>query len=869
MLPQVAKAFQRGCTEHDPNILQAQSSIDRRAGDDEGCALTDSLATFAIDVANVLRPQNLPDPKVAETHVAGADEPHLYADFPEGARFGRFRLVRTLGHGSFGVVLLAFDPQLQRQVALKLPRPDKFGASGWNERLLHEARAVAALDHQGIVPVYEVGHHEAIWYITSAFCDGPDLKEWQRTREPVPIELAVRIAVQIADAMNHAHSRGVLHRDLKPANILLKLPVDENGPLALVTDFGLASRCDGPDDDEASVGLVGTLPYMAPEQTFDVPAKVGTAADIYGVGAILFEMLVGRAPFVAAGKLAIVAEIQATPAPKLRQLRKDVPRDLEAICAKCLQKSPEDRYESAAALRADLARFLQKRCVAARKVGPLERTWRWCMRRPAVATLSLATIAAVVLGAVASLAEWRRAEANLTHAEEAVINLSWAIDDSTFWANPHDSISPAQRDSLTRRYFELLRKLDGHSESEAVHATAACFLARLDDLAGNYELAGQHFEQSLRSWCNVVRRFPEQGLYRQAFTRSLYCLGNHRRLVQQQPDGLSRNEGGKLLGQLDWNSKPDREIAYEYAALLFAMGEARRGQKQLNEAAAHFTACTRICRELAEADPQITDYRFLACQSELRDVGLERPRNVGYSPYDVRKNVYAELQLLVGAEPERHQYRAELAAAASWMASNAGRFNQSVDVAAMLREAIESLRPLVETNQSDRRTTVRYATLWLKLSRLLCREGRMTDSETSVDTALKWYRAAYGSEPQFAFQLAQATRSAAGVYLSCHAEAKALRSFRDAVHLYGLASGSSQFHHREACLHYADAWKNIASLEERDGRYSAAKESYEKALVVLRSWRGPNPTEPHVVLEIRRVGECIAKIRERDTETLK
>ena len=225
--------------------------------------------------------------------------------------FGRFRIVRELGRGGFGVVLLAIDPDLNRPVALKLPRAEWLLEAIGRKRFVREARAVAGLDHPNIAPLYEAGEVHGVCYMATAYCDGPDLARWLRERSGrLDPRMAARIVADLADAIQHAHERGILHRDLKPSNVLMQRRAVETGETCpgrppadearwgfspRIVDFGLARLMDNPDEEvTASFGALGSAPYMAPEQAEG--RKVGPAADIYGLGAILYAMLCGRPP---------------------------------------------------------------------------------------------------------------------------------------------------------------------------------------------------------------------------------------------------------------------------------------------------------------------------------------------------------------------------------------------------------------------------------------------------------------------------------------------------------------------------------------------------------------------------------------------
>ena len=233
---------------------------------------------------------------------------------------------------------------MNRPVALKLPRAEWLLDLQGRERFVREARAVAGLDHPHIVPLYEAGELHGVCYMASAYCDGPDLAGWLRGRGgPIDPRTAARLVADLADALQHAHDHGVLHRDLKPSNILLQpRPAAEASPEEFsprIVDFGLARLLDPSGEDlTASFAALGSAPYMAPEQAEG--KKVGPAADIYGLGAILYTMLCRRPPHRGRSDLDTLRRVVADDIVPPRRHRRDVPRDLEAICMKCLEKEP-------------------------------------------------------------------------------------------------------------------------------------------------------------------------------------------------------------------------------------------------------------------------------------------------------------------------------------------------------------------------------------------------------------------------------------------------------------------------------------------------------------------------------------------------
>jgi serine/threonine-protein kinase len=343
-----------------------------------------------------------------------------------------YEVEAVLGRGGMGVVYKARDLALKRAVALKMlaaghPHPAE------RARLRAEAEAVARLQHPNIVQIHEVGEADGRPFIALEFVAGGSLDERLAGR-PLPPRDAARLVAALAEAMHLAHSRNLVHRDLKPGNVLLAgeagTPVGQCQPK--VTDFGLVRQLDA-DSGQTFDGLViGTPSYMAPEQAEGRARSAGPAADVYALGAILYECLTGRPPFDGATPQETLVQVRTREPVAPSALRRGVPRDLETICLKCLRKEPERRYSSAQELADDLHRFLDGKPVRARPVGLWERAAKWARRRPAVAALmagSLLLVMALVGGGLwleRQLAQRRQAvEADLEEVAGQLEQARW------------------------------------------------------------------------------------------------------------------------------------------------------------------------------------------------------------------------------------------------------------------------------------------------------------------------------------------------------------------------------------------------------------------------------------------------------------
>lgn len=332
--------------------------------------------------------------------------------------FGDYELLEEIARGGMGVVYKARQVSLDRIVALKMILAGQLASETDLRRFHTEAAAAAALDHPGIVPIFEVGQHEGQHFFSMGFVEGQSLAAIV-ARGPLEPHQAAEIVKAVAEAAQYAHEKGLIHRDLKPANILM----DRAGN-PRVTDFGLAKQVTGDRGLTVSGQILGTPSYMPPEQAAGKLQEIGPASDVYALGGVLYTLLTGRLPFQTANPLDTLRYVVEREPIAPRRLKAHIPRDLETICLRAMQKKPEKRYQTAADLAADLERYLNGYAIVARRVGPVGRMIRWAKRSRAVAT-SLLLVA--ILGLVAAFLAYQSHQANerlLQHAfNEAVLEM--------------------------------------------------------------------------------------------------------------------------------------------------------------------------------------------------------------------------------------------------------------------------------------------------------------------------------------------------------------------------------------------------------------------------------------------------------------
>jgi tetratricopeptide (TPR) repeat protein len=565
-----------------------------------------------------------------------------------------YEIVRELGRGGMGVVYEARQLALDRPVALKMLRDGALAEAEELARFRREAETVARLRHPNVVQVYEVREGPGHPYFTMEFVEGGTLAR-RLGGKPLPPAEAARVVEVLARAVHAVHGCGVVHRDLKPGNVLLTA---DGTPK--VVDFGLARRLEG-DGHPTSVGRVlGTPPYMAPEQARGDTRAVGPATDVYALGAILYETLSGRPPFQGATGWDTIAQVLSTEPVPPRRLQPRVPADLETICLKCIAKDPARRYPTAEALAEDLSRFLKGEPIRARPSGPAERAWKWARRRPAVASL-LGVLAVVILGSLAGLTalwlrarrERDRAEARFQMALEVVAKLKDVSESPELKARGLEDWRRQLLESATGFYDRFSRDVAGDPALRGEHARASVKvgdllsdLGRTDDAEAAYRRALATFEDlaaGRRAAADYRRDLAEcrqslGSLYRQTGRTDLAeesfqkALVFRQGLVEDHPEdaqlleglalawndlGLLYHDTGRdekareswekardLLRDLSERQPDEPEHRRKLAAALNNLGSLYYQARQLDLCEKAYDEELTICRQLATAQPQ-------------------------------------------------------------------------------------------------------------------------------------------------------------------------------------------------------------------------------------------------------------------------
>jgi serine/threonine-protein kinase len=477
-----------------------------------------------------------------------------------------YQVERVLGHGGVGVVYLARHIALQRQVALKLLHEEYQTQSDHRARFEREAAALARCKHPNLVQIHEIGEHDGRLFLALEYVEGGTLA-WKLAGAPEPPRQAAELVETLARAIEHAHSRGVVHRDLKPGNILLTVDGQPK-----ITDFGLAKIVEAATQTDTGA-ILGTLAYMAPEQARGGAIKAGPLSDIHGLGAIFYEMLTGQPPYRAETHAAMLQKLMTDDVAAPSTYQAGLPRDLEAICLKCLEKSPQKRYATAVALAEDLRRFLRGEPVLVRRPGPVRRVLKWAKRRPWQMT-SLATLfvaAGVVIGLIVRhdrllRAEVKRTAAKAAEARRNYVEARGAINGMLQrLADPRVEGSPRlldlrhdQREAALAFYDTILNRVE--SNDPVVLADAAAALCEASDLQqelGQVETAAQGVERGLKLIRAAVAEEPGHDEYRDVQARCLSRLCVLLRLLNQPDAAVARGREAVEVAEAVAHAAPE------------------------------------------------------------------------------------------------------------------------------------------------------------------------------------------------------------------------------------------------------------------------------------------------------------------------
>jgi tetratricopeptide (TPR) repeat protein len=571
----------------------------------------------------------------------------------------------VLGSGGMGVVFKAWHQRLKRHVALKMIRPDGPRSRNAEVRFRIEAEAVARLQHPNIVQIHDIGEHDGAAYLALELVDGGSL-DARMQAQPFAPRRAAELVETLARAVGHAHQRGVVHRDLKPANVLL---ADDGMPK--ITDFGLAKRVDEDASHTREGVVVGTPSYMAPEQARGRVGEIGPAADVYALGAILYELLAGLPPFRGDTTFETLKQVIHEEPAAPGRLRRGVPRDLEVISLKCLHKSPAKRYGTAIELAEDLRRWLDGEPIQARPAGTLERAAKWVRRRPAAAALlgvslaaALALLAGGVTYSVRVRAERDRAEANLELAMRAVDDMLTEVAEGPLAYEPR--MEEKRRRLLKKAqamYLEFLQQKHDSPRIRFQTARASRRVADIHRLLGDYREADDAYDDAIRRFDDLLAGDRGNKEYRRNLAACWNWRGEARRHLGDDAGAEQAYDRAKTLYEqlVDDGRAPEdrRDLALAHMNLGILFGEKDRPA----QADQQLAAAIALLDDLPHDDAAELSYRQSLEQAHvnrgwvLRKLGKLDDSELSY------QTAIGILDELRARAPENPDYRHELGVA--------------------------------------------------------------------------------------------------------------------------------------------------------------------------------------------------------------
>jgi serine/threonine protein kinase len=758
--------------------------------------------------------------------------PNRSANWP---KIPGLELLGILGSGGMGVVFKARQTTLDRVVAVKLLRDDYRVDSEQRERFLREARAVARLRHPHLVQVYEFGEVPDAGgvvshpYLVLEYISGGNVADVLRGT-PQPPKEAARLVETLAEAVHYAHQEGVVHRDLKPANVLLQRlqgnadePTESIGNprttsiqslthdlCAKLTDFGLAKFLTG-SDLTRTMTLLGTPSYMAPEQAAGKSDQITIAVDIYGLGAILYEMLTGRPPFVADtvdATLRLVREDEPVPP---RRLQPTVPRDLETICLKCLRKEPGRRYATAQEIADDLRRFLRGEPVRARPVGSIERIAVWCRRKPVVAGLITALMLVFLAGSAGVIWQWQRATNNAADANKNAIAYARERDiarQETERAEHHLRIVRERVDQLNRLGRVLLRQPGQYRTGQAVLEEALAFYRELLPDEGNDPAVRRAAAQLYHQSADIYRTLGQANKAAEAFQLQANLLAS---LVKDEP----ANRDLRL----------DLADSHRYRGNeLITIGKSVEAREAYNQA-------IKLHEGLLNEVPDNAAYQVALANTLLNSSNLLWREGQAAALESTYLRILELGRAAVRGAPNNHRFKAELAleliGQGLFFMDNA----RNSEAEAAFREALDIHQKLLAGGQLKGYIEGYVARNLDCLGRLLAATGQTREAETSFRAAVNLLDQQVKDLPESAYpraQLASALAALADLLKEPDRRPEVEQIRRRVIQLYEpLRVASSDIPDVRGNL--AKSYLDLVRLLWELGRQSEAAEPYRKA----------------------------------------
>jgi tetratricopeptide (TPR) repeat protein len=763
-----------------------------------------------------------------------------------------YELLGELGRGGMGVVYKAKQTGLNRLVALKMILASGHANEDDLRRFRLEAEAVARLHHPHIVQIYDIGEHHGLPYFSLEYCTGGTLAQ-QLNGTPLPPSVAARWLQQVADAVHTAHQAGILHRDLKPANILLQgssgdstqltqvgssvrsapversvgtNPTNDSAPTHLnwqpkLTDFGLAKELNVDSGQTQSGAILGTPSYMAPEQADSTQQKqIGPPADIWALGAVLYETLTGRPPFKGATPMGTILQVMAQDPVPPTQLQPTLPRDLETIALKCLNKDARKRYPSARALADDLQRFLAGEPVLARPAGLLERTAKWVRRRPAIAGLTLGMIGLFVLGFSLVTWQWRSA----VHAWQQA-------DEHRLRAEAQESEARTQRDAALAARHRARQALDTLTDGVVEQLLVQQELTA-DQTAFLGKVLQQYQAMTVAANASVADRVSQGEAYLRLATI------NHR--LQRLDDALVALDASSQL----FAALADEVPTEPYYRVRVGLNHSNRGnflrsRGQLDAAQTEYRAAVEQMRAVVADHPTTLVFQWELATAQnnlanlLHSIGqVEAGARLAQATLVLRRR-------LVEAEPTTFGYRRDLARSLNTVANHLRSHGQIPAAERHWREALAVLDALLAEHAKHGELLEQRAGIQLALATLLRFSGRPTEAEPLIAAAERVRRALVVAAPadvrlQRELAVTLNNRGSLQRQLKQNEQAEAAWKEAQALHrqLLGLRPNNPETLADLAttCFNLGNLYSDIGPTAQADEAYRAALELQSKLI---------------------------------------
>jgi tetratricopeptide (TPR) repeat protein/tRNA A-37 threonylcarbamoyl transferase component Bud32 len=770
--------------------------------------------------------------------------------------FGDYEIEKELGRGGMGVVYKARQVSLNRAVALKLIKAGVLADAAELRRFQNEAEAVALLDHKGIVPVYEIGEHEGQRYFSMKLVDGGNLAEQLPTFKTNPRAAATLLA-ETAEAVRHAHMRGILHRDLKPANIL----IDAEGH-PHVTDFGLAKRVEGDAEVTLSGAIIGTPAYMSPEQANGRRGSITTATDVYGLGAILYALLTGKAPFGGDSVDETLDAVRNRPPESPRKFNAHVPHDLETICLKCLDKDPRRRYASAHELADDLNNWHDSRPITARRVGATERAWLWCKRKPAIAALAAAVAVAAVGGAGAVIAVQTTANRLLEKKNVDLLASNTELDKQRVRAEDREA-----------RAIDAVKRFGDAVANEPALKNAPA----LDALRKRLLKEPLVFFRALRDRLQADRDTRPESLTRLAAAG--FDLGQLSDEIGDKQDALIAYRESLAIRKKLADANPEvTELQAGLAKCYNNIGLLLSDTGQSAEALRVHESALAISQKLADADPGVTEFQAGLARSH-HNIGILLGA-IGKPVEALRagESALAISQKLTDANPEVTEFQAGLAKNYNNIGNLLVATGKPVEALKACGSALAIWQKLADANPEVTEFQRHLAASHGGIALLLSATGRTDEAMQAHGSALAISRKLADANPAVAVFQADLARihNNVGVLLSVTGKpAEALGAHESALAIWTrLADANPEVTEHQSSL--ASSLGNVANMLGVTGKADEAMRAHGSAMAIQRRLAREHSESPEFAsnlgatlnnmamldLDAKRFGEARVRLQE-------